>query len=136
MIDANTGSIDLSDERITSNLTRKEFLSLTMGKQAKIFVQNEPYCSFRIEAKLGADDFILVLWFEGQTLNRVTLQLSDDRYGSSWDDWTEENELARKQAHDDWLKAHGLSKQYPWGKILSLYDSRGGSSTIEIVYQR
>ncbi len=62
---------------------------------------------------------------------------TDRRFGASWDDWSEEKELARKAWHDDWLKRTSTitaPRKYVWGRVASSYDERSADSSIEVTY--
>lgn len=103
--------------------------------------------SFR-NVPLSSVGFSLSLAFKDSIAHMVILSIDDDKYGSSWDDWTEAKELERKRAHDYFL-AKVLQrkpdikqkKPYPyheydfvWGTIISSYDPRSASSSISIHY--
>jgi hypothetical protein len=84
---------------------------------------------------IGEVGFTVVLGFEDDALHSI--RLSDRAYASSsWDDWSEENELRRKKAHDAWLSSTLGAPPYDcaWGSISSLYDVRGGSASIVVTY--
>ena len=68
----------------------------------------------------------------------------------SWDFWTEEGELARREDHTRWLEEqlgdtwrqapverwHGNEqRELSWGIVSSGYDSRSGGSSIAVRYQ-
>jgi hypothetical protein len=87
------------------------------------------------------------LLFEGERLEGYRLAILDPRYGTSWDDWSEEKQLAQRDAHDQWLvemlgpgvrtRAPGgmeLSYTFPWGDVWSTYDPRSGGSSIGVRY--
>jgi hypothetical protein len=89
------------------------------------------------------------LVFDGERLDCYSMWLADPRYGTSWDDWSEEKQLAQRDAHGAWLvKSLGpgerkpspqgpeLSYTFPWGDVLSTFDARGGSSRIGVRFRR
>ena len=54
----------------------------------------------------------------------------------SWENWSKEEQLKKKDKHDIWLKTN-IGKppyKYSWGEISSNYDPRSGSSMITIRY--
>ena len=55
---------------------------------------------------------------------------------NSWDNWSNEYELQRKQEHDLILEKllGSSSSKFVWGEISSNYDPRSGSSMITIRY--
>jgi hypothetical protein len=51
-------------------------------------------------------------------------------------DWTVAKELERKRFHDKLLSRWlGSKKRFPWGKVWSNHDAKGGFSTFGITYQ-
>ena len=130
-----TGELALASGTILSpQLTRSMFLSSPEGIQAKIHVQNEPWCSYRVDDHEGP--LIIVVFFQGERLESISLYMNDPKFGTSWEDWSEKKELERKQAGDDWLKKNGLKagKNYGWGSLWSDYSPQDGSSNIVIRY--
>ena len=140
MIDQNTGEITIESVpiRFGADFSRGEFLHSPLVKNASVFVKNEPYCSYQI-GTFRADDLSLIisLWFFGKKLESVELvHHTAEQFGSSWADWTEENELKRKAIHDAWLEKQ-LGKPpyiYDWGAVSSVYDERSGGSSIVVRY--
>ncbi len=138
-IDAATGTLyfERVETRVSPALTRAAFLDSPLGAQARVWVRNEPHCSYRVEVQLGAEPFVVVLQFLGQALRSVSLAMLRGRWGStSWDDWSEAVERERQDAHDAWLREQLGSPPYTyaWGEIESSYDPRSGASAIVIRY--
>lgn len=131
-----TGDLCLpSGTILSSRLTRSLFLSSNEGRRAEVSVKNEPWCSFRFEER--EDAFVVVVFFKGENLESVHFCISDPKFGTGWEDWSEEKELERKEANNQWLLKHGLvpGKKYSWGSVWSDYDPKGGASMIVIRYQ-
>jgi hypothetical protein len=131
-----TGELILSSGIIlSSRLTRSTFLSSAVGARANVEVKNEPWCSFRFEE--SEDSWIVVVYFKEEQLEAVNLSINDPEYGTGWEDWSEERELDRKQAHDRWLRSNGFvpRNKYSWGSVWSDYDPKSGASMIVIRYQ-
>jgi len=95
----------------------------------------------------GGHSWMIVVRFAGGHLTQVTLLADDDVFGTSWDEYTEEKELARRAVHDAFLEqalgpaqkaddAH-FSKEWtlPWGRVMSAHDPRGGSTDVQILYR-
>ena len=139
MIDEKTGEL-ISENGVVigPNLKRDSFLASEIGVSSKIFVRNEPWCSYRIEGlKISGLVFVVVLYFYGLDLNEIEICNSDVRFGETWSDWSLENELKRKQSHDKWLdQIIGSKRNFSWGDIFSVYDQRSGGSSIKIRYKR
>ena len=130
-----TGELTLASGTIlSSRLTRSDFLSSPEGTQAQIQVQNEPWCSFRFDDR--EDSLIAVVFFKGERLESVSLHVSDPRFGTGWEEWSEAKEQQRKRAGDEWLRKNGLQpgKNYRWGSVWSDYSPQSGSSSIVIRY--
>ena len=139
MIDHTTGSLHFDDEaiRIAPGLTRAAFLASPLGARAEMWVQNEPHCAYRAQARSRGKRFVLVLRFQGENVHSVEVALTGDRWGASWDDWSEARERDRQRAHDAWLRGHlgPPPYDYTWGTVESCYDERSGASMIVVRYQ-
>ena len=64
--------------------------------------------------------------------------LDDGRISTSSADWSEEEELEIKAAHDRWLRDEcGVipPQAFEWGRILSVYDAIGGFSLVVLEYR-
>ena len=54
---------------------------------------------------------------------------------TSWDNWSEEQELVTQKYYDQWLTAHiGKERSFNWGAIESIYDKKGGCTCVWINY--
>ena len=131
---------------IGPQLTRAAFLAAPLGRAAADLTVNEPWHSWKLACRIGGEAFMLGLYFHGETLDMAVLTLTDSRYGTSWDDHSEDKEQARHAAHrrwiDDALKAFGKSlwsgsrRIFPWGAIAADYDPRSSSASIVVSYGR
>jgi hypothetical protein len=125
-------------EEIGPGLTRADFLGSSLAGEAEHLIGSEPYSSWRIARHLDGLPFRLGLYFQGDRLEMVVLALDDPAFGSSWADWTRENETARKRAHDAWLgtvdPAIGEGRSVDWGSVQSVYDDHSAGSQIVLVY--
>lgn len=54
---------------------------------------------------IGGRPFNITLHFDGPRLARIDLFALQAADGKSWNDWTRENEMARKAAHEAWAEA-------------------------------
>ena len=139
MIDEKSGEIVIESIplRIGHRLSRAEFLSRPVGKSARIAVKNEPFCSYNIGThEVSGLVFNVTVYFHDELLESVSMNSVNDELGTSWSDWSEEKELKKKEIHDAWLKnlLGRASSDYKWGEVWSGYDSKTGSSSIEIRY--
>jgi hypothetical protein len=150
-IDATTGTIalawdggaDPAGAMMLGPATQREaFLASPLGARAAPLVKNEPWCSWQVPGlRIGGLPFALGAYFHGAALSSLGFALIDKRFGSSWDDWSEEKERARDAAHKAWLvvqlgpsDAPNALRSYPWGSVSAGYDSKGGGSSIWIRY--
>ena len=138
MIDKKSGEIVIESIplRIGPRLTRTEFLSAPIGKSASIVVKNERYCSYNMgRHEISGLVFAVTIYFYNELLESVSIS-SVDHESASWSDWSEQEELEKKEMHDLWLKKllGKASSHYQWGEVWSGYDSKAGFSSIEIRY--
>ena len=139
MIDKKSGELVIESIplRVGPRLARSEFLTVPIGKSSKIVVKNDPFCSYNLgRHEISGLVFIVIIYFSDELLESVSLTSVDDKSGESWADWSEEEELKKKEIHDDWLKnlLGRASSHYKWGEVWSGYDSKAGFSSIEIRY--
>ncbi len=133
-----TGEIFLQnlEEPIGPKLTRKKFLACALSQNSEMCMQNEPWCSYRLSPVEVADTkFYIVLQFHSQKLQQVSLSDGNQRFGSSWDDVTEEKLKQQKEQHDKWLKNWNfLTDRHSWGQVTNSIDPHDNSSSIILRY--
>jgi hypothetical protein len=141
MIDPAAGEVrlPLADVVLGPRLTRESFLASGLGEHARSLAVDEPCRVYVLSVpagELGEMSFDLTLQFDGPTLVSLGLRVVDARFGTSWSDWTEAKEQDRRRHHDDWLAGTcGLGPgQYPWGRLESGFDPKGGFSSIVLRY--
>jgi hypothetical protein len=141
MIERATGQIQFSSDgiRIGPSLSREEFLASPFAAKCRELVRNEPYCSFALPTvQFDGRSFAWSLWFRGSVLESVSIACSDPEFGSSWADWSEEHEIARKGLHDSLLTtvlgAYWQQQRFTWGSVDSTFDQRSGGSSIGVRY--
>jgi len=78
-------------------------------------------------------NFIVSIYFVNKYLKEIHLYNAEDNS----EDWLESNELDRKRRQDEWLNSllGKGSYKYPWGVIESVFDPKGGFSSIIIRYK-
>ena len=125
------GRIEFDRGVLERETQRAQFLQSNLGANAETLVDNEPHVMYRIFPEAG---IAATVSFEGAKLREVAwqLQLQPEKE----QDWSEENELARKRLHDDWLASTlGMPPySYAWGLLESDYDSKGCASSIIVRY--
>jgi len=141
MIDKTNGTTTVPgmQGQISSELTRAAFLSSPIAEKAVVCVKNEPWCSWSLSPTVtGETTWYAHLYFHGERLNRVDLAIGATNESQSWDDWTKENEMARKMVHDALLSENlGTPPyDYTWGKVFSVFDERRGGSCIIVDYEK
>jgi hypothetical protein len=150
VIDRHTGTLVLSNGRVACDLSQSNLRSSSMATRAKYEEVAAGWVHASLEPKaLDGLMFGVKLVFEGEQLDSYSLWLMDARHGSSWRDWSEEKELARRDAHDAWLvvtlgsgerkateKGPELHYTFPWGEVRSSFDPRAGSSSIGVHFRR
>ena len=137
IIEKASGEIHLDENFVISpSLRLQEFRSSKQGVDAKIAVANGDHTTFRTVFCDGKKNFFMSIWFEKEKLRSASISVADIDEPSSWADWSEEKELARKAAHDQFLISTfgSPSKRLAWGKVESLYDPRSGGSSIVVTY--
>jgi hypothetical protein len=95
---------------------------------------------------LGDRRYLVIVRRRDEKIAQITLIDSDPAFGTSWDDYTEDKELARRAAHDAMLERDlgaptridepHFYKEWtlPWGKVISAHDPRGGTTDVQIIY--
>ena len=139
MINIKSGSITINGKNfvIRRGLTKDEFIKSTLFGEV-LNQQVYSFTNYYLKPQLiGKDNFILVLYFNpNNIIDSVDLSLSRDENIPSWNNWSEGEELKKKDEHDKWLerKIGKPPYKYSWGEISSNYDPRSGSSMITIRY--
>ena len=128
-----SGVIEFPQGSIGPQTTRHDFLNATLGRQAEVFVDNEPFMTWRIRPEPGVT---ATLSFEGQQLRSVGWMLALPSDKEKY--WSEALELERKRIHDKWLLdvLGAPPYRFPWGVAASTYDARACASDIMVTYDR
>ena len=135
-ISSTTGELEIGQPeiRIGPSLTKDAFVESRLGQTCKRGVTNQEYATYSLSLKDAQNEFGLSLVFREQRLFMISIEMLSAK--QSWANWSEEEELRRRVAHDHLLAA-SLGKppyRYRWGEVLSLYDPRSGVSSIAIRY--
>ena len=157
------GAFQLGDLPVCSGLSLAAFEASSPGAGARARTHvsyGREGVSARVEGPILGRDAICGLEFKGGRLARVSIFVRLPGDGASWDDWTFEQEMRRKRAHDDLARdlfGNGLAlrpmdvngkailpldpgPEYPrhavfdWGEVVSGYDSKGGMAEMWIAY--
>jgi len=77
----------------------------------------------------------MTFYFNIDNLNSIEFVVSDKIIMFSWDDWSLEGELKKKDYFEDWLTNQiGKVRQFAWGKVDASYDNKSASSGIYLKY--
>jgi hypothetical protein len=134
MFDIETGTLIFDNLQVSigPKLSRTPFLQSVLAVDARTLVANEPWHSWVLKHHFICGlTFVVAVYFHAETLKWVYLSNTDPQFGTNWSDWSEEKELALKAIHDAWLDETFKSRRrFPWGTVESVYDEKGGSSSI------
>ena len=140
LINIQNGFIEIANKNfaIKKNLTEEEFIKSSLFSDVlnkddygykRYFIKPQIICNAK---------FVISLIFNTDGVLYMTnlgLQMNDSL--PSWETWSENDEIQKKELNDKWLEKN-VGKPpytYPWGSISSSYDPRSGSSSITIVYK-
>jgi len=125
------GSISFAAGTIQRQVDRSSFLATDLGRSAEVEHVNEDWRRVNIRPEAGIATTLL---FDGDRLHQVWVLMAMPT--DETDEWTMENELKRKAAHDAWLRAElgNPPYEYAWGKIVSELDAKGCISEMIITY--
>ncbi|RSD28496.1 hypothetical protein [Mesobacillus subterraneus] len=132
MIEKITGSIILDNENIvlSSGMSYETFLNTPLYKGG---IVDKNY-SLKDTQEISGKGFLVTLFFNEGKLKEV--HLSEVINGLSWDNWSEDVEMTKKESHDQWLSTI-LGEEpyiYSWGQVESVFDKKGCVSSIIIRY--
>jgi hypothetical protein len=150
VIDRLTGALVLSGGRIARDLSRSSLLISPLSSHATCDDMDTGWMHVCLAPQtIDGLVFDVELHFEGERLDGYSLSLVDPRYGTCWDDYSEEKQLAQRDAHDTWLMANlgagnrepgprgpELRYSFAWGDAYSTFDPKGGSSSIGVRFRR
>ena len=89
------------------------------------------------EQELDGQTFVVSLCLHEETLESYTVTLTDDKYGTSWDDWSEEKEKQRAEDTKKFLKKIGCSPgTYKWGEVWAVFDCKSGQGIGGVRYKK
>ncbi|EYF07723.1 hypothetical protein [Chondromyces apiculatus] len=138
MIHADSGEIDLAPHlRVGARTAEGTFLRSHLAARAKALTLSPGWSAYRLDRlNLFGRSFRVTLRFHQGWLVAVELYQVGAVSKMSWDDWSHQEENARKADHDTWLDAllGPPPYAYAWGSIRSEHDPLGGYSQIVIRY--
>lgn len=89
------------------------------------------------EVEIDRSPVCVALCFFGSQLETISLALTDSKYGTGWNDWSEEKERQRAKDTSKLLEKFGFHDgNYGWGCIWSGFEPKGGSGSTVITYKK
>ena len=87
--------------------------------------------------KKGNAYFLMTIYFEHGILSFLSLIIYDKVIlKDSWDNWSKENELKKRDYFDNWLTEQvGQKREFSWGSVGAFFDNKGGFSSIVLRYK-
>ena len=150
MIDHETGALTVREGRISPDITRSAFATSPMAAGSSVDDMRTGWAQVTLAAQVDRGwTWGVRLLFDGERLDGYRLWIADARFGVSWDDWSEDKELARRDAQDAWLveqlgegvrierpSGSVLTYSLPWGEAWSGYDPRSAGSDVGVRLRR
>lgn len=136
-IDTDSGALVAAEGTITASSTKTQFLMSPLFDMGGWTNERDGwYAAGSIRLNLSGEEFGASVLFRHEQVHSIGLWIEDPQYGTSWNDYTEEKELARKARHETWLNANvpDWRQEFRWGAIWSGFDTKGGFSSILIQY--
>ncbi len=140
MINIQNGCIEMANINfsIKKNLTEEEFIKSNLFCDV-LNKEDYGYTRYYIKPQIICNaKFVISLTFNPDgVLDMTSLGLQMNDSIPSWESWSENSEMQKKELSDKWLEKN-IGKPpytYQWGAIFSSYDPRSGSSSITIVYK-
>jgi hypothetical protein len=159
-VSGGTITFDETGDTIGPATTATEAQGLRAFARARLHLAGDAARLSIDRCPIGGRPFNITLHFAGPRLARVELFMLQGTDGRTWDDWTRENELARKAAHEEWARGafgrelavkpylmpepiypyepgpeHPRHAEFAWGDVTSYYDDRAGCSSLIIDYR-
>jgi hypothetical protein len=137
-IDPTTGTLLINKNIHVDRATRPQDIVLLFGQdQVQVREIGNGWTWYMIDKVSGEAPLSNILFvFQSDSLKQVNFLLSDlPARSASWDEWSEENELAIQRYLEDKLsECLGTDRHFLWGDIGAFYDGKGGASTIVLRY--
>lgn len=138
MINKITGEITIKNITVGPKFKQKDLRHSKLNDDV-ISKDEDIYTNYYLKLqKIGEHLFVVRILFDrNENLSEVLLSISLDGKIPSWEDWSEESQLLKKEKNDEWLhQTIGYPPyEFDWGKITSVYDFLSGSSYIKVLYK-
>lgn len=137
-IDTNTGTLLINKNIHVDRATRPHDITLLFSQdQVQVRELGNGWIWYMVNNVPGESPLSNLLFvFQRDSLKQINFLLSDlPSRSASWDEWSEENELAIQRYLDNKLtECLGADRHFVWGNIGAFYDGKGGASTIVMRY--
>jgi len=137
-IDGRSGTLIINKNIRVDRVTRPQDIVLLFGPEQVQFREiGNGWTWYRVDKVSGETPLTNILFvFQSGTLKQINFLLSNLPVKStSWNEWSEENELAIQRHLDNKLtECLGTGRDFIWGNIGSFYDGKGGGSSIVMRY--
>ena len=138
VFDLLNGQIILSENLIISSHTvPSQILKSFKPEEVKLLDLKNGWVHYQLEnVKLQDKYFKFDLCFLDEKLKSISFSFQSQAHKpSSWDDWSEKEELQKCALFENWLTSKvGVHRNFFWGNIGAYYDSKGGGASIVMRY--
>jgi len=122
---------------ISSQTVPSQFFKYFKQEEVKLLDLKNGWIHYQLEnVKLQDKYFKFDLTFFGEKLKSISFSFQFQAYEpSSWDDWSEKEELQKCALYENWLTSEvGVQRSFSWGTIGAYYDKKGGRANMVIRY--
>ena len=138
MFDLPKGQIIFAENLIISSHTvPSQIFQSFKQEEVKLLDLKNGWIHCQLEnIKLQDKYFMFDLSFLDETLKSISFSFQSQSYKpSSWDDWSEKEELKKCALFENWLTIEvGVHRRFFWGEIGAYYDNKGGGASIVMRY--
>lgn len=137
IIDIQNGSFYITEQIVfTKGRNYYDILNLVPTNETWD-VQNGYKWIYLKNIELGKLFFFISVCFHNNKLISIDFGFTDQqKRDSSWEEWSEKDELQRKENYEKWLTAAlGNRRNFDWGEIGAYFDPKGGTSSMILRYR-
>lgn len=139
IIDSRNGALRVSNDfTVSSQTTPEEIVHFFGQENVDIRDVRTGWKHYSVRNTRINDTYLIItFYFDNDILRMLDFIISDNFIvAGSWDDWSENNELQKRDYYNDWLTREiGYNRQFNWGTVESFYDNKGGFSSMALKYK-